>query len=151
MKGNEASYVIPLRKVFNAPKTKRARRAVQEVRNFSRRHAKVDDVIVSEEVNEKIWKHSLNIPRRIEVILRKEGEGKVVVYWKEGMQLGELKRKEAEEAKKKKEKAEKKKAEKKPKEEEEGEATELKKKLEEKRKREQSAEKAAIKRKTSRK
>jgi len=152
MKGAEASYVIPLRKVYRFPKTKRARRAVQEVRNFSKRHGKADTVIVTEEVNENIWKNSYNIPRAIEVIIRKEGENKVVVYWKGGEQLEQIKRKEVEDAKKKREEAKKKREEeKKGKEEESKEEQEQKKKLEDKRKRELSAEKAAIKRKTSRK
>jgi len=153
MKGEESSYVIPLRKVFNAPKTKRARRAVQEVRNFSKRHAKAKEVIVTEEVNEAIWKQGYHIPRSLDVILRKEGEDKVVVYWKSGEQLEALKRKEAAEAKKKKEADKKKKAEKEKEasKEEKEEKTETKKKLEEKRKKEQSADKSAIKRKTARK
>ncbi|RLE66410.1 MAG: 50S ribosomal protein L31e [Thermoprotei archaeon] len=74
----EREYVIPLRKVYEVPRKKRAKVAVRVVKEFVLKHVKPDDVYISNKVNEKIWEHSVEKPpRRIKVIVRKVeiGEG----------------------------------------------------------------------------
>ena len=61
MKKNEMDYVIPLKRIFNQPQTKRSRKAIAEIRRFAIRHGKVKDekyVILSTEINEFIHKNS---------------------------------------------------------------------------------------------
>jgi large subunit ribosomal protein L31e len=64
-------YIIPLRKAFEtAPHTKRAPKAIKVLREFVKRHSKMEEVIISNKVNEFIWKHGIrNIPRKVEVIV----------------------------------------------------------------------------------
>ncbi len=161
MKGAEAEYVVPFARMFKMPRTKRANKAVNEIRNFAYKHTRSKDVKIAPELNQKVWENSKNIPRRVEVMLRKEGEG-VVAYLKDSKEIEEARKREAaaeaEKAKKKKDDASKKKEKAASKdakgEKKEGgkpakEEAEDKKKAEEKRTREKAVEKAAIKRKTS--
>ncbi|MFH1225040.1 MAG: hypothetical protein V1676_04515 [Candidatus Diapherotrites archaeon] len=151
MKGNEAEYVISLVPVFSQPRTKRAKKAVKEVKRFVKKHARSDNAVITEELNREIWKNSKNIQRRLEVMLVKK-DGKVYVYLSKGKQLAEDRKREADDKKKKE--AEKKEKEKKAAEGKDGkkeakdiEAEEAeKKKREEKREKEIAAEKGDIKR-----
>jgi len=159
MKGTEAEYVVPLGRMFKMPRTKRVNRAITEIRTFAYKHTKNKAVKIAPELNRKVWANSKNIPRRVEVMLRKEGEG-IVAYLKGGKEVEETRKKEIEEAaakaRKKKEETSKKGKETaagKEKKEETltEEETEEKRKGQEKKVREQAVEKAAIKRKTSKK
>jgi len=53
----ERTITIPLRATKMAPRTKRAKRAVKEVRENIMRHMKVDaeHVWIDQELNEKLW------------------------------------------------------------------------------------------------
>ncbi|MBU0662656.1 MAG: hypothetical protein ABH854_03525 [Candidatus Diapherotrites archaeon] len=165
MKGEEAEYVVPFRKLFNQPVPYRARRAIRELKRFAVKHTRVEEseVLIAEEVNREVWKNSYNIPRRANVILRKK-DGKIVVYLQGGKQLAEDKKREekekkaAEDKKKEKEAKDKGKSEVKsgaaePKGEAHGSradpsAQEESKRLAEKKIKEKAAEKADFKRKT---
>ncbi len=132
MKQNEFESVISLRKVFGFPKTKRTRKAINEIKAFALKHAKNVQVSISEEVNRLLLENSRNIPRKINAVLVKNDK-KVTVYLQGGKQLKEDQKREAEE-KKKKEQKEKEEKEK-PKEEE----TEQKEKLKDKKEKEKAA------------
>ncbi len=68
-------YVIPLSRVYWGRRTNRADRAVKLLRKFVRRHAKVDKVIIANEVNEYIWSRGREKPpRRIKVLVKIEEE-----------------------------------------------------------------------------
>jgi len=68
-------YVIPLSRVYWGRRTNRADRAVKLLREFVRRHAKVDKVIIANEVNEYIWSRGREKPpRRVKVLIRIEEE-----------------------------------------------------------------------------
>lgn len=73
---NERVYNIPLRKHFvNAPRTKRAKRAVRTVKDFVKRHMKVENVAVGKSLNEEIWKRGIqNPPPKVSVICLKDGD-----------------------------------------------------------------------------
>jgi large subunit ribosomal protein L31e len=76
-------YIIPLRRAFEtSPHTKRAPKAIKVLREFVKRHSKMEEVIISNKVNELIWKNGIrNIPRKVEVIVAIEKNmNKAFVY-----------------------------------------------------------------------
>jgi large subunit ribosomal protein L31e len=94
----EKIYTIPLSRAWVTPRKKRAPRAVGLVRSFVERHMKVGTeaegeggegeagrLVISNEVNEKIWSRGIEKPpRRIRVRAAKDVEGTVTVYLAEG-------------------------------------------------------------------
>ena len=93
----ERIYTIPLRRVWISPRKKRAPRAVHVVKSFVQRHMKVETakageeeeeearLIISNEVNEKLWSRGIEKPpRTIRVRAVKDKEGTVTVYLAEG-------------------------------------------------------------------
>jgi len=69
----ERIHVIPLRRAFQkAPIYRRAKRAVNEIRNFISRHMKVDDVRIGSKLNELLWSRgNQNPPAKVKVKTRK--------------------------------------------------------------------------------
>lgn len=160
VKGEKANYVIPLRAVFNSPKTKRAERTINAIKRFVKKHTRANEknIKVSKEVNEFVWKQGkFSAPRKIDAILKKEAEN-IFVYLKNGKELAEkektTEKKETKEKKKKETGTKKEQAVEKKHEEKEGtkeekkeiketeEEKEKKKKLEEKRIKEKNYEKS---------
>lgn len=92
----ERFYTIPLGKAWIAPSKKRAPRAIRIIRDFIKRHMKLETVedseeaeakriIISNEVNERIWGRGIEKPpRKIRVKAVKDREGNVTVYLAEG-------------------------------------------------------------------
>jgi len=90
----ERFYTIPLQRALVRPPKKRAPRAIQLIKAFINRHMKVatqvseeeeeeelSRLIISEEVNEKIWGKGIEKPpRRIKVRATKDKDGNVTVY-----------------------------------------------------------------------
>jgi large subunit ribosomal protein L31e len=90
----ERFYTIPLQRALVRPSNKRAPRAIQLIREFINRHMKVEmkvseedeeeelpKLIISEEVNEKIWDKGIQKPpRKIKVRATKDKDGNVTVY-----------------------------------------------------------------------
>jgi len=90
----ERVYTIPLGKATVRPPKKRAPRAIQLIRAFITKHMKVEmhleeeeeegelpRVIISSEVNEKVWGRSIKKPpRKIRVRAAKDSDGNVTVY-----------------------------------------------------------------------
>jgi len=137
-------YTIPLKKLFDKPKRGRAKKAVRAIKEFVKKHKRLneDQIVVSKEVNEKIWERGMfSIPRKIEVEL-KEIENRTFVFLQGGKEINEiekqLKEKKKEDKKGKKEKENKKDSE---------EEKEKEKKLKEKKEKELNAQKAEFKRK----
>ncbi len=78
----ERVYTVPLGKVYNYPRTRRAIKAAKMVRSFIARHFKTDveNVRLSNMVNAYIWKRGIQKPpRRIKVKAKKFNE-KVFVF-----------------------------------------------------------------------
>ncbi len=143
MKGQEANYVIPLRKAFYFPPDKRVTKVIATMKNFVKKHTRRTKVYVSNEVNEFVHLKSKNVPRRISATILLEGE-RATVFLEKGKQLEQYKKKSEEKKKKeKKEKASKEEAKKEETKEED------KKKLEDKRAKEEAAKASEIKRKTA--
>ena len=143
-------FIVRLNKVFRAPRQKRANRAINFIKKFMRKHfkIKVEDVIISNKVNEFIWANGReHIPRKIKLKAVKD-EQKVKVYLEqEIIPKKEKKKGKKQEKKEEKTKPKQEKAKEKTKEGAK-EALDQKRKLDEKRAMEKAAEKAAIKRKT---
>ena len=73
---------VPLKAAKNAPRTRRAKRAVKEVREFMARHMKSteDKVWIDLAVNEKIWERGIqNPPSKIALKAVKFDDGLVEV------------------------------------------------------------------------
>ncbi|MFC1741971.1 50S ribosomal protein L31e [Nanoarchaeota archaeon] len=65
----ERTYTIPLRREFQkAPKYRRAKKAVNALKEFVQRHMKCDNVLVGPKLNLKIWENGIkNPPCRVKV------------------------------------------------------------------------------------
>lgn len=78
----ERIMIIPLRATKNAPRTKRANRAIKEVREYIVRHMKIEseNVWMDSTLNEKIWENGIrNPPSKIAVKAIKFDDGLVEV------------------------------------------------------------------------
>jgi len=76
----ERTYVIPLRDAYEASRKKRAKKALNIVRQFAERHMKGEEVKISEGVNKLIWSRGAEKPpRRIKVVMRKDEKGVIEV------------------------------------------------------------------------
>lgn len=81
----ERVYTIPLGRVWISPRKKRSPRAVRIVRAFIQRHMKPEALVVSNEVNERIWGRGIEKPpRRLRVRAVRDKEDKVTLYLAEG-------------------------------------------------------------------
>jgi large subunit ribosomal protein L31e len=90
----ERFYTIPLQRALVRPPKKRAPRAMQLLKIFVTKHMKLEmkvseeeeeeelpHLIVSQEVNEKIWGRGIEKPpRKIKVRITKDKDGNVTVY-----------------------------------------------------------------------
>ena len=77
----EKFYTVNLRDLWTAPKDKRAPKAVRTLREFVKRHMKVDNVKVSNEINQEIWARSIQKPpRKLKIRAVKDKEGQVIVF-----------------------------------------------------------------------
>ncbi len=70
-------YNIPLRKEFlNAPRYKRAKKAITALKEFLSRHMRSDDVRLGKHLNMKIWERGIkNPPHHVQVNVTRNSEG----------------------------------------------------------------------------
>lgn len=94
----ERVYTIPLGKAWVRPPKRRAPRAMQLIKAFITKHMKMDmrveaeeekeelpRLIISKDVNEKVWSRSIEKPpRKIRVRAAKDEDGNVTVFLAEG-------------------------------------------------------------------
>ena len=91
----ERFYTIPLRKAWISQRKKRAPRAMRIIKSFVERHMKIrtevegeeeaEVLVISNEVNEKIWSRGIEKPpRKIRVRAVKDKEGVITVHLAEG-------------------------------------------------------------------
>jgi len=93
----ERVYTIPLAKAWIRPPKKRAPRAMHMIREFITKHMKLEvrveeeekgempTLIVSKEVNERVWRKGIEKPpRKIRVRTAKDKDGNVTVFLAEG-------------------------------------------------------------------
>jgi len=76
----ERVYTINLGKVLLSPDNRRAKRAINMIREFARHHMKIEDVKIDEELSRQIWKRGIrHPPRKIRVRMTKTDEGFVLI------------------------------------------------------------------------
>ncbi|MEM3565325.1 MAG: 50S ribosomal protein L31e [Candidatus Bathyarchaeia archaeon] len=95
----ERFYTIPLGKAWLVPPNKRAPKAIRIIRDFIKRHMKLEakregeeeeeaepkKLIISNEVNERVWSRGIEKPpRKIRVRAARDRDGNVTVYLAEG-------------------------------------------------------------------
>lgn len=75
----ERTYTIPLRKEWlKSPKYRRAKKAVNAVKQFLIKHMKSEDIRLGKYLNENIWKHGIkNPPGKIKVNVQKDDKNVV--------------------------------------------------------------------------
>lgn len=132
----ERIYTINLGKVLLSPNNKRAKRAINMIRQFASKHMKSESVKIEEEISHLVWERGIrHPPRKIRVKLTKDEDDNIIVskYQEE--------KKIEEKTKKEEKKVEEKKLEDKPKEKK----TEEKTKKEEKKVEEKSKKKTETK------
>ena len=82
----EKIYTIPLTRAWIAPIKKRTPRAVNVFKEFIKKNLKIEDFIISQEVNEKLWSKGIEgVPRKIRVRTVKDKDGVVTVYLAKGV------------------------------------------------------------------
>jgi len=78
---DERIYVVPLAKARHGPRNKYAKKAIRYLREYMTRHFKPESLVISQEVNEKIWERGIQKPpRKLKVRCTKNVDGLVVVY-----------------------------------------------------------------------
>ncbi len=78
---DERIYVVPLAKARHGPRNKRAKKAIRYLREYMARHFKPESLVISQEVNEKIWSRGIQKPpRKLKIRCTKNIDGLVVVY-----------------------------------------------------------------------
>jgi len=76
----ERVYTINLGKVLLSPNNRRAKRAINMIREFARHHMKTEDVKIDEELAHQVWKRGIkHPPRKIRVRMTKTDEGFVLI------------------------------------------------------------------------
>jgi large subunit ribosomal protein L31e len=91
----EKFYTIPLRMAWISQRKKRAPKAMRIIRSFVKKHMKIrteaegeeeaEFLVISNEVNEKIWSRGIEKPpRKIRVRAAKDKEGVITVHLAEG-------------------------------------------------------------------
>ncbi len=78
---DERIYIIPLAKARRGPRYKWAKKSIRYLREFMTRHFKPESLIISQEVNERIWERGMQKPpRKLKVRVTKNIDGLCVVY-----------------------------------------------------------------------
>jgi large subunit ribosomal protein L31e len=93
----ERIYTVPLGKAWIMPPRKRTPRAMRMIRAFVIKHMKLEakkeeeeeeepkKLVISNEVNEKVWERGVEKPpRKIRIRAAKDKEGNITVYLAEG-------------------------------------------------------------------
>ncbi|MFX1274544.1 MAG: 50S ribosomal protein L31e [Promethearchaeota archaeon] len=78
---DERIYTVPLSKARHGPRNKYAKKAIRYLREYMTRHMKPEAIIISQEVNEKIWSRGIQKPpRKLKIRATKNVDGLVVLY-----------------------------------------------------------------------
>jgi large subunit ribosomal protein L31e len=83
--GEERVYTVPLRHAWVAPIKKRVPRALRILREFAKKNMKADEVLISQEVSERLWSRGIQgAPRQIRVRAVRDEDNVVTVYLVKG-------------------------------------------------------------------
>lgn len=69
-----SNHTIPLRKDYlKVPKHRRSKRAISKIKRYVKKHAKVDEVKIGNNLNKYVWKDGIkNPPGKVEVEILKD-------------------------------------------------------------------------------
>jgi large subunit ribosomal protein L31e len=83
------SYMVPLKRAYEKPRTRRSNVAVKEIFDFLYKHTRKrkEDIILSKEVNEFVWKRGIQKPPRKIPISIREQKGKIYVFLKDSKEI----------------------------------------------------------------
>jgi large subunit ribosomal protein L31e len=74
------TYVVPLRRAFEAPPYRRTKVAIRLIKEFAVRHMKATEVKIKKDVNEHIWARGIKKPpRRVKLEMKRDEDGIVAV------------------------------------------------------------------------
>jgi len=59
---SEKIHVVPLRKAYEAPRTKRAKVAIRLIREYVERHTKASVIRLTPRLNEVVWSRGIEKP-----------------------------------------------------------------------------------------
>ncbi|HXG74693.1 MAG TPA: 50S ribosomal protein L31e [Candidatus Nitrosotenuis sp.] len=76
----ERVYTINLGKVWLSPNNRRAKRAINMIREFAAHHMKTEQIKIDQDLSQTVWKNGIRSPpRKIRVKMAKTEEGYVLV------------------------------------------------------------------------
>jgi large subunit ribosomal protein L31e len=76
----ERVYTINLGKVLLSPNNQRAKRAINMIKEFARKHMKNEQIKLEEDLSHQIWQRGIkHPPRKIRVKMTKTDEGFILV------------------------------------------------------------------------
>jgi len=76
----ERVYTVPLARAWVSPRKERAPKAIRILKSFIERHMKPESIVISEGVNERIWRRGIEKPpRKIRIRAVKDRDGKVSI------------------------------------------------------------------------
>ncbi|MDD9826613.1 MAG: 50S ribosomal protein L31e [Thaumarchaeota archaeon] len=76
----ERVYTIPLGKVLLSPDNRRSMRAINMIREFARKHMKVQEIKIDQALSHEIWARGIRRPpRKVRVRMSKTEDGHVLV------------------------------------------------------------------------
>lgn len=83
------SYIVPLKRAYDKPRTRRSNVAVKEIFDFLYKHTrkKKESIVLSKEVNEYVWKRGIQKPPRKIAISLREDKGKIYVFLKDSKEI----------------------------------------------------------------
>jgi len=82
---DERIFTIPLDKAWISPSKKRTPRQLRILRNFIKKNMRSEEVLISKDVNEKLWSRGIEGRfRKIRVKALKDKEDVVTVHLSEG-------------------------------------------------------------------
>ena len=92
---SERVYTVNLGKVLLTPNNQRAKRAINMVKEFARRHMKMEQIKIEEDLSHLLWSRGIkHPPRKVRVRMTKTDEGYVLISKYEGEESQEKKKDE---------------------------------------------------------
>ena len=92
---SERVYTVNLGKVLLTPNNQRAKRAINMVKEFARRHMKMEQIKIEEDLSHLLWSRGIkHPPRKVRVRMTKTDEGYILISKYEGEESQEKKKDE---------------------------------------------------------
>ena len=74
------AYIINLGKVSLSPNNRRAKRAINMIREFAIHHFHTSNIKINQEINLQIWKKGIRSPpKKLRVLITKKTDGTILI------------------------------------------------------------------------